>query len=263
MEVRRAALAVPWAVQGDARPVTCRRRRHGGLGASPGEAGHGGVGRGNDAPGGRFCRRTDHPADAHGADPSGVARGGAARRRCGRTRRRSLRCRVTAAVPPTRLAHGAVGAASTTASAVFEQRGRGDSVSPRQPPPVFGIGTPHWAGDLTPPPAPAVAPPPRRGRARWTVLVVVAALIGALVGGGIVAATDHGGTGGSTTVNENSIGPALLNGTTSIETVIAKVLPAVVSIDATSPAPSSGGSSAAAWAVAVAAVVSRRTKGRG
>ncbi len=62
---------------------------------------------------------------------------------------------------------------------------------------------------------------------------VIAALIGALIGGGIVAAADHGG--GSTTVKEISAGPALLNGTTNIESVIAKVLPAVVSIDARSP----------------------------
>ena len=36
-----------------------------------------------------------------------------------------------------------------------------------------------------------------------------------------------------------SAGPALLNGTTNIESVIDKVLPAVVSIDATSQSPSS------------------------
>jgi S1-C subfamily serine protease len=70
------------------------------------------------------------------------------------------------------------------------------------------------------------------------VAIVVAALVGALIGGGIVSAT--GGNGDtSTTVREISTGPALLNGTTNIESVIAKVLPAVVSIDATSPAPSS------------------------
>jgi S1-C subfamily serine protease len=66
---------------------------------------------------------------------------------------------------------------------------------------------------------------------------MAAALVGALVGGGIVAASDHGD--GSTTVKEISAGPALLNGTTNIETVIAKVLPAIVSIDATSPQPAS------------------------
>jgi putative serine protease PepD len=65
---------------------------------------------------------------------------------------------------------------------------------------------------------------------------LAAALVGALVGGGIVAASDHAGS--TTTVKEISAGPALLNGTTNIETVIAKVLPAVVSIDATSPGPS-------------------------
>jgi S1-C subfamily serine protease len=67
------------------------------------------------------------------------------------------------------------------------------------------------------------------------VLSVVAALVGALIGGGIVAASDHNNSG-STTVREISTGPALLNGTTNIESVIAKVLPAVVSIDATSSA---------------------------
>ena len=67
--------------------------------------------------------------------------------------------------------------------------------------------------------------------------VGVAALVGALIGGGIVAAINH--DGGSTTVKEISAGPALLNGTTNIEEVIAKVRPAIVSIDATSPASAS------------------------
>jgi S1-C subfamily serine protease len=57
--------------------------------------------------------------------------------------------------------------------------------------------------------------------------------VGALIGGGIVAATTHDPS--STTVKEISAGPALLNGTTDIEAVIDKVLPAVVSIDATAP----------------------------
>jgi S1-C subfamily serine protease len=67
----------------------------------------------------------------------------------------------------------------------------------------------------------------------------VAALAGALIGGGIVAASD-GNNSGPTTIRQISTGPALLNGTTNIESVIAKVLPAIVSIDATSPAPDSG-----------------------
>jgi S1-C subfamily serine protease len=71
----------------------------------------------------------------------------------------------------------------------------------------------------------------------WAVVALVAALIGALIGGGIVAASDHGAS--STTVKEISAGPALLNGTTDIESVIAKVMPAVVSIDATAPEPAS------------------------
>jgi S1-C subfamily serine protease len=69
----------------------------------------------------------------------------------------------------------------------------------------------------------------------WAVVAAAAALVGALIGGGIVAATSHGDTGA--TVKEISAGPALLNGTTNIETVIGKVLPAIVSIDAKSAAP--------------------------
>jgi S1-C subfamily serine protease len=83
------------------------------------------------------------------------------------------------------------------------------------------------------PPAPPAATKTVPGW-RWAAVSLVAALVGALIGGGIVAAADHGG--GSTTVKEISAGPALLNGTTDIETVIDKVLPAIVSIDAKSPA---------------------------
>ena len=57
----------------------------------------------------------------------------------------------------------------------------------------------------------------------WAVVAAVAALVGALIGGGIVAATSHDDNGA--TVKEISAGPALLNGTTNIETVIGKVLP--------------------------------------
>ena len=71
----------------------------------------------------------------------------------------------------------------------------------------------------------------------WVAVVVAAALVGALVGGGIVALAGRGG--GSTTVKEISAGPALLNGTTNIESVLDKVLPSVVSIDAKSPEPAS------------------------
>ncbi|MBV8463761.1 MAG: trypsin-like peptidase domain-containing protein, partial [Acidimicrobiales bacterium] len=110
---------------------------------------------------------------------------------------------------------------------------------PPPPPPGTAYGT-GWGGDLTPPPAVAAAAPPpaRRHTALWVTGLVVAALVGALIGGGIVAASDRG-NGGTTTVREISTGPALLNGTTNIEAVIAKVLPAVVSIDATSPGSSS------------------------
>jgi putative serine protease PepD len=71
----------------------------------------------------------------------------------------------------------------------------------------------------------------------WAVIAMVAALFGALIGGGIVALTNHDTNGA--TVKEISAGPALLNGVTDIETVIDKVLPAIVSIDAKGPAPAS------------------------
>jgi serine protease Do len=97
---------------------------------------------------------------------------------------------------------------------------------------------PVWAPVSAAGPVPPV--PPGSSRApgwRWAVVSMVAALLGALVGGGIVAAVDKGG--GSTTIKQISAGPALLNGTTDIETVVDKVLPAIVSIDARSPAPAS------------------------
>jgi putative serine protease PepD len=70
----------------------------------------------------------------------------------------------------------------------------------------------------------------------WGSVVLVAALLGAVIGGEIVAASGHDA---GTTVKMISSGPALLNGTTNIESVIDKVLPAVVSIDARSPEPAS------------------------
>ena len=87
-------------------------------------------------------------------------------------------------------------------------------------------------------PAEAAARRPS-GTWRSAVVALVAALIGAGVGGGIVAATVGNGNT-TTTVKEISAGPALLNGTVDIETVIAKVLPAVVAIDAKS-APTGNG----------------------
>ncbi len=71
----------------------------------------------------------------------------------------------------------------------------------------------------------------------WLPVALAAALVGALVGGGIVALVGRGG--GSTTVKVISAGPALLNGTTNIESVLDRVLPSVVSIDAKSPEPAS------------------------
>ena len=95
-----------------------------------------------------------------------------------------------------------------------------------------------WSPDLT---APAPVVEGSKGNRvtvwRWAVVCLAAALIGALVGGGIVAASNS--KDATTTVKEISAGPALLNGVTNIEAVIDKVLPAVVSIDATSPAPAS------------------------
>jgi S1-C subfamily serine protease len=93
--------------------------------------------------------------------------------------------------------------------------------------------------------SPEAVPTPEPGSAGhrpggwpWVVVATAAALVGAVVGGGIVAVTQH--HGGGTQVNEISAGPALLNGTTNIEAVIAKVLPAIVSIDAQSPGSAGG-----------------------
>ncbi len=109
-------------------------------------------------------------------------------------------------------------------------------------PPIVPVLTPtgsSWSPDLSPPPArPAEGSSGRRAPGwLWAVVSLAAALLGAVIGGGIVEASNHRAS--STTVKEISAGPALLNGTTNVESVIAKVLPAVVSIDATSPAPSS------------------------
>jgi serine protease Do len=78
----------------------------------------------------------------------------------------------------------------------------------------------------------------RPGGWPWVVVATAAALVGAVVGGSIVAVTQHQGS--VTQVNEIAAGPALLNGTTNIEAVIAKVLPAIVSIDAKSSDPAGG-----------------------
>ncbi|HEY7916150.1 MAG TPA: trypsin-like peptidase domain-containing protein [Acidimicrobiales bacterium] len=131
--------------------------------------------------------------------------------------------------------------------------GSGSASAGAEPAGAGGTGAPMvpvW-GPVSPPSGPeASASSGRRGPGwLWVVVSAVAALIGALIGGGIVAASNN--NTGSTTVKEISAGPALLNGTTNIESVIAKVLPAVVSIDAKSPAPVSnsifgGGSSGGA-----------------
>ena len=110
--------------------------------------------------------------------------------------------------------HEARAAAATTAAAV----------------PVWGPVTP------TPDGGEGARQTPRPRRWQWGAVALVAALIGGAIGGGIVAVSTHNG---STTVKEISAGPALLNGTTNIEQVIAKVQPAIVSIDAKSTSSSS------------------------
>jgi hypothetical protein len=104
--------------------------------------------------------------------------------------------------------------------------------------PVWGPITPATGGGE------AAKEAPRTKLWQWGVVALVAALVGGAIGGGIVALSTHNGP---TTVKEISAGPALLNGTTNIEQVIAKVQPAIVSIDAksTSSAPQSifGGTS--------------------
>jgi len=97
---------------------------------------------------------------------------------------------------------------------------------------------PVWSSGATsaaPVAIPADGADPRRGAWRWVAVVAVSAVVGAGVGAGVVAASGRGGS--TTNVKEISAGPALLNGTTDVQSVIAKVLPAVVSIDATSSAP--------------------------
>jgi S1-C subfamily serine protease len=108
---------------------------------------------------------------------------------------------------------------------------------PMGPIPVMPGTAPVW-GTASPPPAPP-AKKTTSGGWRWTVVAVVAALLGSVVGGSIVNAANHNNS--TTSVKQISAGPALLNGTTNIEAVIAKVLPAVVSIDAKTPQPSSQG----------------------
>ncbi len=114
------------------------------------------------------------------------------------------------------------------------------SVAPTDPVPTTvtpAFLPPHWR-QHDPAATDAAAGPGRRTPTAawsWVAVAAVAALIGAGVGGTVVAVAGHGSS--TTEVREISAGPALLNGTTNIESVIAKVLPAVVSIDATSPAP--------------------------
>ncbi len=117
----------------------------------------------------------------------------------------------------------------------------GPGLEPVRPEPAGGV--PVWGPVVTPPGSdPPTATTKEGGGQRgpgwmWSVVALAAALVGALIGGGIVAATNSGTNGA--TVKEISAGPALLNGSTNIETVIGKVLPAIVSIDAKGPASAS------------------------
>ncbi len=113
-----------------------------------------------------------------------------------------------------------------------------DPRAPYQAPPPSSV-VPVWGPVGTSPVVEDPRPARRTPGWLWAVVSVAAALVGALIGGGIVAAVNH--DNGATTVKEISAGPALLNGTTNIESVIAKVLPAVVSIDAKAPQPASQG----------------------
>jgi S1-C subfamily serine protease len=107
----------------------------------------------------------------------------------------------------------------------------------RTPSPTSGV--PVWRPVVAssepsePAPATGTATASRSPGWPWVAVATVAALIGAVVGGTIVAAVNHSAAG-TAEVKEISAGPALLNGTTNIQSVIAKVLPAVVSIDAKS-----------------------------
>ncbi len=116
----------------------------------------------------------------------------------------------------------------------------GSAPTPQHPPARPHAARPPWSPDLHPPAVRAPARSSTEGGIGWRVAGVslAAALLGAVIGGGIVAATSDQGSG-TVTIRQISAGPALLNGTANIESVIDKVLPAVVSIDATSPTPAS------------------------
>ena len=99
--------------------------------------------------------------------------------------------------------------------------------------PVWGPVIPVGGATAARPATGGAAPGRRAALWVWASIVLIAALVGALLGGEIVAASGPGDAG--STVKVISAGPALLNGTTDIQSVIDKVLPAVVSIDAKSP----------------------------
>ena len=102
-------------------------------------------------------------------------------------------------------------------------------------------GSPPFASST---PFPATSPGrDRRPETRLLWVAGVIALVGALIGGGVVALFTGNGSSTTATVTTNGSvrpGPALV-GDTSIPQLVQKVLPAIVSIQATSPA--SGGTS--------------------
>jgi S1-C subfamily serine protease len=78
------------------------------------------------------------------------------------------------------------------------------------------------------------APPPARLGRTWIAIALVSALVGGAVGAIVTAVTDNrGSTGPVTTIREGSAAPgaALASGKVTIPDLVAKVLPAVVSIE--------------------------------
>lgn len=95
-----------------------------------------------------------------------------------------------------------------------------------------------WPSPTLPPPTPPPPPSPDRRRLSapgWLMVAVVSALIGGGVGAAIAVAAGRSTT--PSTVKEVAPGPALAGGA-SIPSIVQKILPEVVTIDATGPATS-------------------------